>query len=139
MTNAKLSTNLEPFALKSWLRSYRAGYQYRGCRDSYYYAAHTPIAQRLLARSEVLTCLDPYDLDHVYAYLVYEHIDDTLILHYFYTKKTYRDLGLAKSLLDQCAKKTGATRRMVSHYSPVSFVQRLLEAYGFECDISLQN
>ena len=139
LSTPELPTDLLPFILKSWLRSYRLSHQYVGHRDAVYYRVHGKIAINLLRQSRIIDSYDKTDKTHAYGYLVYEISPPHLILHYIYVKKSFRRLGIARALLaDLLSREHGYTSLIVSHCPVDRSISRWIESQGFDMDISFQ-
>lgn len=90
-----------PFIFNSWLRSFRTGSLCANVANSIYFVEHHKVLEKLLKRSEVLVACEPSDPTNIYGYLCYEKIQDIFVLHYAYVKHTFRQLGVANSLLEK--------------------------------------
>lgn len=92
-----------PFIFNSWLRSFReTGYLAHAITNTIFYENHHRLIQKILKRSWATTfVVCPEDhTNQILAYMVAERIDGVFVLHYVYTKHTFRKMGLAKSLLN---------------------------------------
>lgn len=85
-----------PFIFNSWLKSFRP---FAGpVSPIIYYEFQHKLIEQLLQRSVVRVACSVTDTNEIYAYLVSELIDDVSIIHYAYTKHTFRGLGLQRKL-----------------------------------------
>jgi ribosomal protein S18 acetylase RimI-like enzyme len=92
----------------TWLRAFKSSA--RGVPAPWYYAAQGALVNALLERSDVTIAHYPGDEDQVVGYCV---VDDGL-LHWVYTKGTFRRLGIATQLLDHAHP---STPRQLTHWT----------------------
>lgn len=91
-----------PFILNSWLKRYRDAVHPRLVTDRVYFEAQHAVIRKILATEglEILVACDPTDANHIYGYVVAEHLTpDWILLHWIYVKGAFRKFGLAKRLL----------------------------------------
>lgn len=94
-----------PFVLNSWLRRYRDAISARLVTDRTYYSIQHAVILKILATPTLRATIvcSPEDANHIYAYCISEDLSslvpDLVILHFIYTKGTFRRFGLAKALL----------------------------------------
>ena len=86
------------FILNSYLKSYRIQEANRFIENCVYYDNYKKLFDKLLKRGDCLVACNPDDLDQLYAWVLFETIDDTTILHFAYTKYTYRKMGIMETL-----------------------------------------
>lgn len=89
------------FIFDSWLRSYRGSKSTWGIRNPVYYGSQHRLIEGLVRRCQVLVACNHEDASQLYGYVVAEHIDGCLVVHFAYTKEAYRMLGIAAALLEQ--------------------------------------
>lgn len=101
-----------PFVLATWLRSYKHGSSFAK-RITYpiFYYQHEPIAKKLIGRSTTIIAHLADDPEIILGYMVFElnKHGERPIIHYLFTKKDWRNMGIARKLLkesglniDQC-------------------------------------
>lgn len=86
------------FLFSSWLKSNRKGTFCNFVDDTIYYNEQHKLVERLLLTSKVLMAVDPSDAGNILGYIVYETIDNIMVIHYAYTKHTYRCMGVFNAL-----------------------------------------
>jgi hypothetical protein len=84
------------FIFNSWLKSYRNTMQ--AVLNPVYFEFQHKAIENLLKKCQVQVACSSTNNTELYAYLVYEQIEGINVLHYAYTKHTYRRLGLQKKL-----------------------------------------
>lgn len=88
------------FIISTWLRSYRhASYFAKRITDKVYYKYQNEICKQLLSKAIVWVACDKEDENVIYAYTVID--PNSLCVHFMYTKSAFRQLGLAKSLINE--------------------------------------
>ena len=86
------------FIYSTWLNSYRSDSHHRKtCTKFVFFKEYPKVIDLILARSQVLVACLPDDENVIIGYLVCETMNN--ILHYAYTKESFRNLGVAKSLI----------------------------------------
>lgn len=90
-----------PFLFNSWLKSYRDSRFASSITTTIYYTEHHKVVERLLKTCDVFVACNPQDQLELYGYICAEKVDGILVIHYVYTKHTYRRLGIGKALLNQ--------------------------------------
>lgn len=86
------------FLFSSWLKSFRKGTMCYGVDDTIYFNEQHKLVERLLLSSKVLLACEPEDPANIYGYLVYEKIDNIMVIHYAYVKHTFRCMGVFNAL-----------------------------------------
>lgn len=89
------------FIFDSWLKSYKESYEGKRIPSKIYFKIFQPELERIIEKSQVCVACDPEDHDQIYAYVVYEYIDDILCIHWAFTKHTFRRLGIMNDLIKQ--------------------------------------
>jgi hypothetical protein len=82
------------FVIKSYLESYRESLA--SVSNAIYYENQQKLFKSLLLKSKTIVLCNPLDEDQVFAFLVYQEPN---IVHYAFTKKTYKRLGFANHLI----------------------------------------
>jgi hypothetical protein len=90
-----------PFIYNSWLRSFRDSWFAKMINSTTYYTEHHKVIERLLQTCEVFVACNNDDVSDIYGYIVAEFVGPIFVLHFAYTKHTYRCLGIGKLLLNQ--------------------------------------
>lgn len=93
------------FIYASWLHHYRFSSDFaRNIRTHLYYEFHHKVIERILERKAKvrIACLKD-DPDVIVGYLVYEGQDDAPVIHFCFVKKAFRQMGVAKSLVQGLA------------------------------------
>jgi hypothetical protein len=88
-----------PFVFSSWLKSFRTGLITKFVDNNIYFSEQHKVVERLLRRSNTIMAVSPTDPATIYGYLVTERIDGILVVHYGYTKQTFRGMGVLRQLL----------------------------------------
>lgn len=87
--------------LSSWLKSLRRYSNYHAAIAAHiYFRVHAQAIEHTLNISQVVVATPKSDENIAIAYLVYEPRDGYLILHYAYTKKSFRKMGIQHSLIE---------------------------------------
>lgn len=84
------------FIIDAWRRSYEGSPAVRGAEREHYRIEMTRAIRRLCDRAEVRVACDPQDEDTVVGFAAFTGDE----LHYAYTKKDFRGIGVAKQLLE---------------------------------------
>lgn len=108
----------EAFVLSSWLRSYALSPEMRSLPSPVYFELYTPVVRRLVADSDVRIAHDPEIPDTVIGFTVGRGD----VLHYVFTKRRFRQLGVATWMLRDASASTRYTSQ------PWHFGQRLIRA-----------
>lgn len=90
-----------PFVFDTWLKSYKkAAHQYLDWNN--YVTPQLKVINALIARgAQILVACNPDSPEHIFGYIVFEHINSLPIIHWIYTKFPFRRQGVAKSLITQ--------------------------------------
>lgn len=90
----------EAFLFKSWLKGYRTAERVVDMRNDAYFAyQHRQIEKILDGGAQVLMARGLTDPDFLCGFLVSDVMDDFYIVHWCFTKQSYRGLGVLKSLI----------------------------------------
>lgn len=108
----------EAFVLSSWLRSYCVSPEMRALPHPVYFELYTPVVRRLVADSVVRVAHDAELPDTVIGFMVVAGD----VLHYVFTKRRFRQLGVARWMLRDLP---DATRYSMT---PWHFGQRLIRS-----------
>ena len=99
-----------PFIFATWLKSYRHASTFaRKISNEIYYSRHHLVIDLILKRggSKVYVAHPRGEPDVILGYMVTEvQPDDTAVMHYTYVKKSFRQMGIARSLWALLDKKT---------------------------------
>lgn len=102
--NIHLRQAIEPdasFIFSSWLKSFRHSRLAGNVASSIYFTEHHKIIESLLTQCKTLVACNPEDKNQIFGYLCYEEIDGILVIHYVYTKHTFRKMGIAECLINE--------------------------------------
>ena len=89
-----------PFIANSWLTSYRNSPWAKNMTNTVFFTEHRRLIDDLFATSFVDIVHDSEDDDQIIGYMVSAIIDGVKVLHYIYVKKPFRELKIAKLLLN---------------------------------------
>lgn len=109
-----------PFIKDSWLRSFERSYHVKRITPPVYRYHHSKIADKLLARSQVLVATDPADPWIVWGWMAGEWDGNVLCLHYAYVKELARGCGVATKLYEALTEKHKPDAVCYTHDSPAS-------------------
>jgi len=90
----------ESFIYSSWLKSYRNSDFGSLMSNATYFKFTQLIIERILSRASVVVACDEKDSQTILGYIVSEPSGSNQVVQYVYVKEIYRNLGLAKHLLD---------------------------------------
>lgn len=86
--------------LSSWLHgAYQHCNEFSDMPRSLFFPVHHETLKRLVNTSKILCCVDAEDPTHVLAYLVFRNYNHFSVLHWVYTKQSFRSFGMAGHLL----------------------------------------
>jgi len=90
-----------PYIKSTFLRSFRNSPMANLTSNSAYYDFFSPLFEDIMMREDTIVHLavSPRDSNHIYAWCVWEKRGPVQILHYTYTKVSYRKFGIAYSML----------------------------------------
>jgi len=89
------------FIRHSWLRSLHSfGHGQKALTNEFFFKGHSKLVNKCLKRSFVLIA-HPNEMENIIVgYIVWEPGADHTLVHYIYTKSDYRNMGLAKYLIE---------------------------------------
>ena len=96
-----------PFLTNSWLESFREGFMVSAIPNRAYYAHHHQVIEQLLSKATTLIVCPAEEPDIIMGWIcaeVMEVYDEAnkpvpaLVIHYVYTKRTFRKAEVAKRL-----------------------------------------
>ena len=89
------------FIFSSWLKSYRGSPVVRSVPNTIYYAKHHEVIEKILsaAGTEVWVACHEDSPENILGYVVATHGNDSVIIHWVYSKQMVRMQGLAKRLI----------------------------------------
>lgn len=97
------------FILNSWLKSYRNSGFAAPMINPVYYKNHEPLLKDLLSSNLITVACNPLDEGQIYGYVVFNYLPgDILVLHYIYTKHSFRRFGIAKQIMASIRKSDDA-------------------------------
>ncbi len=89
------------FCFNSWLKSFKGAFFAKDIHPKTYFANHHMLVGELLQSCTTLVACAESDPTEIYGFICAEYMDATLVIHYIYVKHTFRNLGIAKQLLEQ--------------------------------------
>lgn len=101
----------------SLLKSYQQeGFGAEGVEKALFFANHKRVVEKTLARCRGIAAVNIGDPDQIYAYILFDVQQGypCPIIHYVYVKRSFRNLGFAKWLIDHV--------KDVSKYSGDEFI-----------------
>lgn len=107
------------FIFNSWLRSHRQGRLCAKVDNAIYFAEQHKLIEKLIKRGKVKLAVDPKEPGNILAYLVYEYVQGIFVIHYVYTKHTFRNMGIAKQLMLNTGHNF-ETASCMTHLTPVA-------------------
>lgn len=122
-----------PFITSTWLKTYRNASRLKDVTlEGLYFNEHNKLINQSLNTSKILMACDPEDKEHVFGYLVGVNRPYGDFLHYIYTKKVFREQGIAGDLIKQFKSrpivynthenmKGGLVRHLKKNYDSVIF------------------
>lgn len=97
-----------PLTFQSWSRSYRAEPSSQRMGERAFYVAHRDVIDRLLASgAKVFVARDTDNPVFLYGWLCAQRHEDSLVVHYAYTKRPWRERGIAHALLAAAVERLG--------------------------------
>jgi hypothetical protein len=70
-----------------------------GVHNTTYYSCMNQMILEMLERCECMILSNPDSPEMIYGFMLYEKIDDVFVLHFIYTKQTFRRMGLVNFML----------------------------------------
>jgi hypothetical protein len=89
------------FIFNSWLKSFRAGTMCRDVESTIYFSEHHKLIEKLVRRGTTRVVCADNDPATIIGWACYERIDGILVVHYAYTKHTFRALGVQRKLIEE--------------------------------------
>ena len=83
----------------NWLESFRDGYFNATVSNRVYFNQHHKILEALLPRCMVLVACHPENPSIGLGWMACESMDRHLVIHYMYTRRSARQMGVAKALV----------------------------------------
>lgn len=116
------------FVFNSWLKSYRFSSFAKSIRNEIYFTNHHKLLEKIIARGTNYVACNKDDPGQIYGYIVGEEVDGFLVVHYVYVKHTFRNMGIAKLLLDQIGYNP-ETASLFTHLTDIA--NKLAAKYNF--------
>lgn len=88
------------FIVDSWSRQYHEALPQSYCPGYIYFPNQIKLINDILQSSDCLVACLAEDPEIIVGYIVYEHIDKVLVLHWTCVKKDFRKLSVMTDLLD---------------------------------------
>lgn len=67
--------------------------------NAVYFHNYGKAIQSIISRCKCDVACDPEYEQHIYGYILYEYIDDIVVIHYVYIKYPFRLLNIARKLV----------------------------------------
>jgi len=125
------------FVRHSWLRSLHSfGHGRNDVSNELFFKGHSKLVNRCIDRSFCLVA-NPNDMENIIVgYIVWEQGANNTLVHYIYTKSDYRNMGLAKYLIETVRgdKEITATARGMRfrdfNYNPYLLIEGIDDGKG---------
>ena len=88
------------FLFNSWLKSYRNAKAVKEIPNEIYFSEHHKVIERILKNYDVVIACNEEDRSQIYGFICAGYTDSVFTLHYLYVKHTFRNMGIAKALLN---------------------------------------
>lgn len=88
------------FIMNSWTESYRRSPFAKHIPKYTFHTNHHDLMEAAIDQSNVLCAVSKDNPDQIFGWVCFEPTE-TKILHYIYVKHPFRDLGIARKLLEQ--------------------------------------
>lgn len=114
----KMTADDNDLVYGGWLDSLRGNTPYNQIRHGIYKPAQSAIISRLIKKPgvEVLIAAHP-DGEPKFGFVCYEWAGDDFVLHYIYTRSTYRQHNIASALLQFAGCSVGKREVTASHWT----------------------
>jgi len=87
------------FIYATWSKENYETYPYKFAVKSKYMARQHKIIDETLLKSNIIVCCNKNEPDQIYAYVIFEQVEDATMVHYIYVKKDFRNFGFATELM----------------------------------------
>jgi len=88
------------FIFNSWLKSFRNSFFAKSIANEIYFNSHHKVIEKLIKESKITVACSESDPNQLYGYICAGQVDNFFMLHYIYVKHSFRNMGIAKSLLN---------------------------------------
>jgi hypothetical protein len=126
----KMRDHDEAFVYETWLRGFQNSP--RGLRTDDYWASQRAVIDALLGQSEVLVMRPGDWAEGIVGWICAERRSSTHAVHAFFTKRDFRRMGVAKTLLAQSRGEEVFANLVYTHLRPPH--TRWLERIGYHYD-----
>ena len=89
-----------PFIFNSWLRSYKYSRWTKNITSQIYYSEHHKLIEKLLKNFSTIIACNDNDPSQIYGFISAGYVEGIFCMHYIYVKRTFRNLGIARTLLN---------------------------------------
>lgn len=113
------------FIFSSWLKAYRRSEFAKEQQNPIYFENQHKLIESLLKRCDVMMACDHNDTAQIYGYSVTEKLEGAFVVHFAYTKETYRKLGVQQLLM---------TTQGYTLNTPCIYTHRTFKAAKYERD-----
>jgi hypothetical protein len=103
MLPIKVLTEMKPehrnFILKSTMNSYRMSPFAKAIPADFFYPGEAKLILKLLQHCDFRIAVNPSDEYQIYAFMLFNKTNGVPLLHFVFTKKVFRQMGIANNLL----------------------------------------
>lgn len=89
-----------PLIFNSWLKSYRKSLFSRNITNTIYFSEHHKVVEKLLKKYQTVVACNDKDPSQAYGYINAGYTDGIFTLNFVYVKHSFRNLGIAKALMN---------------------------------------
>jgi ribosomal protein S18 acetylase RimI-like enzyme len=86
------------FIFNSWLKSFIDSPD-NPIKGNAYYSYQHLLINSILSRAEVSILCNPDDLEQIFGFIVYEMINNIVVVHWLHVKYSFRQLGFARYII----------------------------------------
>lgn len=116
MIKIRLATESDlPFIFNAYLRSNRNKPEATHMINDVYYPLYSQRLKDILADSDCIVACHSDDDDQILGYAIIGDNHGVPVLHWIYTKLTFRKMGVARALIQTGIKSFGASLTLVTH------------------------
>lgn len=103
----------------SWLKEYRRSKATRFIPDELYFTYQKNLIDHILQHSSATIICDPEDPKFIYGYIIFQYLNDHLLIHWMYIKNNFREFGLARDLITHLEPHAKTKTIYISHLSKI--------------------
>lgn len=107
-----------PFFIDTYINAiYFNSYVFQDVRHKIFEASRKPILKELLNKSKVVVLCHENEPTEIVGWIMWDHWETTLVVHFIYVKSMYRNKGFARALLDETGYEIGKRAIWCSSWS----------------------